>query len=104
MARLLERRAKVVRLRPAIEEIIEDISSGVGGRTASEMTQDFVVIEELMSEIQSHGCVIKSIDAGLLDFLTRRDGRPVYLCWRYGEKRIEFYHELHTGFSGRRRV
>ena len=104
MARLLERRAKVVRQRPAIESILEDTNSGVGGPVASEMTRDFAVIEQLMNEIQSHGCVIKSIDAGLLDFLTRRDGRPVYLCWRFGEEKIEFYHELHTGFSGRRRV
>jgi hypothetical protein len=104
MARMLERRAKVVRMRSAVENLIEDIRSDVGGRFASEMTLDFVAIEKLKDEIQSYGCIIKSIDAGLLDFLTRRDGRIVYLCWRYGEPEVAFYHELHTGFSGRRRV
>jgi len=25
----------------------------------------------------------------------------VYLCWRLGEERIEWWHELDTGFAGR---
>jgi hypothetical protein len=104
MARLLETRAKVVRSRQQIDSIIEDTRSDVGGQFASEMTREFVVIEELMEKIQSYGCVIKSTDAGLLDFLARREGRLVYLCWRYGEPKIEFYHELHKGFNGRRRI
>jgi len=104
MGELLELRAKVVRMRPQLEAIIEDTRSDVGGGNASQMVQDFIVIERLMSRIQSHGCIIKSINAGLLDFLTKRDGRHVYLCWRFGEPKVEFYHELHKGFSGRRHV
>lgn len=104
MGQLLERRAKVVRMRPQIETIIEDTRSDVGGSSASQMVEEFIVIERLMAQIQSHGCIIKSINAGLLDFLTKRNGRHVYLCWRYGEPRVEFYHELHNGFSGRRPV
>jgi hypothetical protein len=60
------------------------------------------VIEGLIDEIKAYGCVLKDLNAGLLDFLAERDGREVYLCWRYGEDKIEFYHELHTGFQGRR--
>jgi hypothetical protein len=26
----------------------------------------------------------------------------VHLCWRYGEERITHYHELDSGFGGRR--
>lgn len=104
VARLLERRAKVIHLRSQIEHLVDDTGSDVGGPIASEMAQDFVIIEELVDQIESHGCIVKSVNAGLLDFLARRDGRPVYLCWRYGEPEVEFYHELHTGFSGRRRI
>ena len=47
------------------------------------------------------GVEVKAAD-GLVDFRTRLHGRTVLLCWRYGEERITHYHELETGFSGRR--
>jgi len=47
------------------------------------------------------GVEVKAAD-GLVDFRTRLHGRTVYLCWRYGEERITHYHELETGFAGRR--
>jgi hypothetical protein len=30
-----------------------------------------------------------------------RNGREVYLCWKYGEQKIEFWHEIDSGFSDR---
>lgn len=47
------------------------------------------------------GVEVKAAD-GLVDFRSRLHGRTVYLCWRYGEERITHYHELETGFAGRR--
>ena len=48
--------------------------------------------------------VLKSLEAGLLDFLCERDGRDVFLCWRYGEPTVQYYHELHIGYQGRRPI
>jgi len=48
--------------------------------------------------------VLKDVDAGLVDFVGMRNGREVYLCWRYGEEEIGFWHELNAGFSGRQPV
>jgi hypothetical protein len=104
MGQLLERRARVVRARQEVEALLEDLHSDVGGPVASEMVQDFAAIERLAARIQAFGCIIKDMNAGLLDFLTERNGREVYLCWRYGEPRVAFYHELHTGFNGRQPV
>jgi hypothetical protein len=42
------------------------------------------------------------LEHGLIDFPTTLDGRWVFLCWRRGESRIESWHELDGGFSGRR--
>ena len=104
MARLLERRAKVVRSRHEVTDLIHDDQSDMGGPAASRMVQDFIAIEKLANRIRAYGCVIKDLNAGLLDFLAERDGREVYLCWRYGEPSVEFYHELHTCYSGRQRL
>lgn len=101
---LLERRARVVAMRKQLGDTLDDVQSDVGGPVQSQMVQDFMAIERLVNRIRSYGCILKDMNSGLLDFLSERDGREVYLCWRYGEPEVAYYHELHTGFSGRRPV
>lgn len=61
-------------------------------------------LEEAVNEIQEMGCVVKDLDSGLVDFPALRDGREVYLCWKLGEKRIEYWHGMEEGFAGRKRL
>jgi len=58
----------------------------------------------VVSEINSCGCEIKDIESGLVDWYARVGDRDVYLCWRFGEKEVGFFHELDTGFAGRRPI
>ena len=104
MKQLLARRARASRLAQQLGDVLSDVRSNVGGPELSTLTQDFAAIERMIYKIQAHGVVIKDVNAGLLDFLSERNGRDVYLCWKYGEDRIEFFHELHTGFAGRQPV
>jgi hypothetical protein len=55
----------------------------------------------LLEEIVGLGCEVKDVEQGLVDFPSERAGRVVYLCWKLGEDRIRFWHELDTGFAGR---
>jgi hypothetical protein len=62
------------------------------------------IVEELrdvLRGVAELGVEIKAAD-GLVDFRSKLHGRTVYLCWRYGEERITHYHELESGFAGRR--
>jgi len=52
----------------------------------------------------SAGIQLKDIEAGIIDFPARHRGRIVLLCWRLGEEQIEFWHEMNTGFAGRRPI
>ena len=61
-------------------------------------------LPEVMQAIQDHGCVVKDLDTGLLDFPTLYEGGEVYLCWRLGEQRIGFWHGIEEGFRGRKRI
>ena len=54
--------------------------------------------------LEKTGVVIKSIDQGLLDFPSKRFDEDVWLCWKYGEKEIKFWHDLDSGFMGRKPV
>jgi hypothetical protein len=53
-------------------------------------------------EVTTLGAIVKDTRLGLVDFYGRLDGRTVWLCWKYGEARIEFFHELDSGFSARK--
>src|SRR3954469_17184197 len=56
---------------------------------------------ELMEDM---GVLVKDLDIGLIDFLTRYHGREVCLCWKLGEDRIAFWHGLEEGFRGRKAI
>ncbi len=58
----------------------------------------------IMREIESMGVLVKDLEAGLFDFPYRLEDRVVLLCWRNGETEIDWYHDLDTGFSGRKRL
>lgn len=105
LGELLERRARVSSLRRGLRAVVGDGLSDVGSAEASELVLEFAAIERLLQRVLAFGCEVKDLNGGLIDFLARRHGRPVYLCWRYGEPPvIRFYHELHAGFAGRRPV
>ena len=59
-------------------------------------------LAEAASELENLGVEFKGIDLGLVDFPTTRDGELAYLCWSYGEDRIEFWHSPDGGYAGRR--
>lgn len=61
-------------------------------------------VATILQQIKQQGVEVKGLELGLLDFPAMRNGRVVYLCWRAGEKRVEHWHPMHTGFAGRKRI
>jgi hypothetical protein len=61
-------------------------------------------LESLVDELSEVGVELKDYSVGLIDFIGRHDGRDVYLCWKLGEERIAYWHELNAGFAGRKPV
>jgi hypothetical protein len=61
-------------------------------------------LRESLREIEQHGCVVKDLDSGLLDFPCRVGEREAYLCWRLGEPSIRFWHGTDEGFAGRKPI
>ena len=55
----------------------------------------------LVDQIHSHKCFLKDVDLGVLDFYGTVDGRMVYYCWRVGEGKIHFWHEIGQNYSQR---
>jgi hypothetical protein len=61
-------------------------------------------IGRLIYRIESHGCVLKDIDLGLVDFPSMRGDEPVYLCWKFGEPEVAYWHGMDEGFAARREL
>ena len=66
----------------------------------SAITQFYEAVEIL----ENTGVVVKSIEQGLLDFPSKRFDDEVWLCWKYGETEIKFWHEKDSGFMGRKPI
>lgn len=61
-------------------------------------------IQQTVKTIQSHGCVVKDFDRGLIDFPTLYRDNEVYLCWKLGESKIAWWHGVDEGFRGRKQI
>ena len=123
--RLEEASALLPVLRPLIEELVDkrrDLAiklleaqtaklmiadAGGAQRAAVQDSQAQGLQAELIAlieRIQAHGCVVKDLDLGLLDFPALRGGQLVNLCWKMGEPEIGFWHGIDEGFSARKSI
>lgn len=68
------------------------------------LEEDASRLQRLIEELTELGVEPKSLPEGLIDFPSTRDGRSVYLCWKYDEPEVAYWHELNDGYSGRQAV
>lgn len=57
-----------------------------------------------IEDLESRGCILKDLNEGLIDFYSIFEGKEIFLCWKYGEERIEYWHDIEGGFSGRQHI
>lgn len=107
----------VARMRETAE-LIRDLEEYWGDAVFTQTTEDqaeYERLEAVMEEqvaqyraavvaIEALGGLLKDYEGGLVDFYTERHGELAFLCWKRGEKAVEFWHPLDTGFTGRQPV
>ncbi|HVH64171.1 MAG TPA: DUF2203 domain-containing protein [Candidatus Dormibacteraeota bacterium] len=108
--------AELSALRPDLEEQLKmaEYSAsrpGANGedRERAQQAQDAVqgAEEELLKAVlnlNSLGIQLKGPLEGLIDFPSYRDGELVELCWKLGEERVEHWHRIGEGFTGRKKL
>jgi hypothetical protein len=97
----------VARAQALVRELESLQDAGAGReRTAPLRAERDSLIEKIrveLEEFQELGVELKAAD-GLVDFRALKAGRPVYLCWRFGEPAVSHWHELAGGFAGRQLI
>ena len=109
--RLVALRARMGEIEETRQGLAGSIGSNGGGYAASdlrvlnsELSGLASSVAECLDALDELGVRVKDIDAGLLDFPSEREGEPVLLCWRVGEDAVSWWHDLETGFAGRRPI
>ena len=72
--------------------------------SVSERENSFKELVKKINEIQALGCVVKDTETGLVDFYHDRNGELIFLCWKYGEDKISFWHDVNDGFKNRKHI
>jgi hypothetical protein len=61
-------------------------------------------INTIVEQVNEMGCLVKDLDAGLVDFYGVREGEPVFLCWQFGEPAVAHWHPVEGGFASRQPI
>jgi hypothetical protein len=101
---ILESRQKIIAAYPELEPVFQQAIGNGGSKKAGELVVEFKRIEQHVQALQDIGCVLKDLSSGLIDFPSLRAGREVWLCWKYDEPQVAYWHDLQSGFAGRQPI
>jgi hypothetical protein len=113
--RLRDLRVELIGLRDRYREREAALTGGARGSGAVPAPEDPELrrlhlrmrglVDQMQAEVawlDERSIVLRDIPSGLLDLPALVAGRQVWLCWRLGEDAVGWWHELDTGFAGRR--
>ena len=96
-------RNKVIYLQEDLQKITNEGSKlGTFIAKKQELNREVSRLYKEIEGLEKQGIMIKSVDDGLLDFPSLRFDEEVWLCWKYGESEIKFWHGRDEGFMGRK--
>ena len=109
VARMVEHGRKLVEAQRGQRRLVTRIAGNGGDMQPSDLRElgetiqrEADAVAACAQEINAAGAQIKSLEEGLLDFPSRREGELVLLCWKLGEDAIEYWHGVDEGFAGRK--
>ena len=107
--RMVEHRRNLLAAQHRQTELLTRIAGNGGDMQPSDLREiagaiqaEADAIADCAEQITAAGAQIKSLEEGLLDFPSMRDGEEVLLCWKLGEEEIGYWHGLDEGFAGRK--
>jgi len=102
--------SKLVELKQVLNERGWDITrhryfGGIGPNGDGSFPPEMEQLVEIVRVLKGKGVLVKGLDDGLVDFPhIRSNGDEVYLCWKLGKDDIAWWHDLSSGFGGRRNL
>ena len=104
VVQIMQAREAIIQAQPELWPVLEKSIGNGGSKKAGELLTEFRRVEQGLKGLQEIGCELKDMSVGLVDFPALRDGREVLLCWKYDEPEVMFWHDLESGYQGRKRL
>ena len=86
----------------AREALSEATPTNGGGAPGKVVSEAFLELRTALVDLRERDIVLRDLDRGLVDFPSVNGDEEIYLCWEEGDTEIGFWHDLETGFAGRR--
>ena len=99
LGRIREARATVLRAATVVRRTAPADGGGIDGAAYLEAMR---VLRTEGEGLAAAGIILRDPDTGLVDFPSRREGRLIYLCWLPEEDRVGHWHDVGSGFAGRK--
>ena len=105
-ALLPEARVRAGRIAAGLAEVragtdrLAEVAGGNGHDPAT--LDDTLSVRADLEWFRRQGIEIKGFEPLLIDFPHRVGDRVVLLCWQYGEDDLGWWHDIDTGYAGRR--
>ena len=110
LPQLREWLAELNRFREEVERYDKRLSGlnteglDTGGETVNNWIRALAGMQNILAEFHRREIFIKDLSRGLIDFPAIIGGREVFLCWEADEDKVEFWHDLDTGYGGREKL
>ncbi len=103
--RTLETKLERANVRMSREELLESDDGSPDVRRAKALFRGYYeALSDQLARVQALGGEVKDVEIGLVDFPSQRLGEAILLCWRFGEKKVEYWHPVDGGFASRQPV
>ena len=103
--RALENKLERATVRMSREELRESDDGSPEVRRAKALFRGYYeALADQLARVKSLGGEVKDVEIGLVDCPSRRLGEEILLCWRLGERKVEYWHPVDGGFAGRQPV
>lgn len=80
------------------------LGDDLGGSRTVEWLKLMDRFRETSQKLEKKEIQVKNLDRGLIDFPSIRNGLEVFLCWEMGEEDIGFWHDIASGYAGRKAI
>ncbi len=103
--RALENKLERANVRMSRDELLESDDGSPDVRRAKALFRGYYeALSDQLARVKALGGEVKDVEVGLVDFPSQRLGEQILLCWRFGEKKVEYWHPVDGGFGARRPV
>jgi len=113
-ALICEKRSVYLRVHDAVfvQELAQNADQGKNADLfAGDLEKDIQSLEETIFELSKEidelinlGCILRSMDQGLIDFPGELRGERVFFAWKSDEKQIAFYRKRNASGASAERI